>query len=98
MVLTAQATQLQSRLFRMLSDSGPKGLCALISYDTKVFCKLSCLLVAVGPNANVRERGAIGAWIKNVEGPPEEAVDTKEDLDLTKLDQLKVEDGDETPT
>ena len=51
-------------------------------------------------------RGAIGAWIKNVEGPPEDAVETdpKEELDLSKMDLTKLElrdghaDGDKTPT
>ena len=49
-------------------------------------------------------RGAIGAWIKNVEGPPEDAVDSQEEgLDLSKMDLTKLDvegsgEGDETPT
>jgi hypothetical protein len=39
-------------------------------------------------------RGAIGAWIKNVEGPPDDAVDGAEDgFDLSKLDKLNMENG-----
>jgi hypothetical protein len=37
-------------------------------------------------------RGAIGAWIKNVELPPDEAIDTRDEgLDLAQLEKLSME-------
>lgn len=36
-------------------------------------------------------RGAIGAWIKNVELPPDEAIDTQHDgAEITQLDGLNM--------
>ena len=92
----------------MPSGSGQKEPCALISYVTKDSCKLTfpCSRGTEVHKLTRSSRGAIGAWIKNVEGPPEDAVETdpKEELDLSKMDLTKLElrdghaDGDKTPT
>ena len=70
-----QATPQPSRPCLTLSASGLKGLCVLISYAMKDSCE--CLMIPIG--IMLIDRGAIGAWIKNVELPPDEAIDTQYD-------------------
>jgi hypothetical protein len=70
-----QATLQPSRPYLTLSASGPKGLCVLISYVMRDSCEYSMIQTGF----MLIDRGAIGAWIKNVELPPDEAIDTQHD-------------------
>ena len=59
----------------------------LTSYVMKASCE--CLMSSI--RIMLIDRGAIGAWIKNVELPPDEAIDTQHDgVEMPQFEGLNI--------